>query len=100
MLNSKRFVGQASNQRLLIWSDWRAGLSQFAFVGLPQRLNFVQWMLPPTLYLHHLFDLLLLVLKLVEFVIDAAVSKELLVRSHLPDLAFVHHDNLAGCLNC
>src|ERR1700687_1384812 len=43
--------------------------------------------------------LLILVLQLIELVINPALGQQLLVRSHLADLAFVHHDDLVGPLD-
>src|SRR5271156_538681 len=43
--------------------------------------------------------LLIFVLQLIELVVNAALGQQLLVRSHLADLAFVHHDDLVGALD-
>src|SRR5208337_3003273 len=42
---------------------------------------------------------LVFILQLIELVINPALSQQLLMRSHLADLAFVHHDNLVGALD-
>ena len=44
-------------------------------------------------------DFLLFVLQLVELEVDSAQGKQLLMRTHFPDFAFVHHDDLVGVLN-
>src|ERR1019366_1306004 len=42
---------------------------------------------------------LILILQLVKLVVNPALGQQLLVRSHLADLAFVHHDDLVGALD-
>src|SRR6266853_1619764 len=43
--------------------------------------------------------LLILILQLIQLVVNPALGQQLLVRSHLADLAFVHHDDLVGALD-
>src|SRR5579884_4319926 len=45
-------------------------------------------------------DLLILVLKLIQLVINAVFSEQLLVRAHFAKLRLVHDDDLIGALHC
>src|SRR5580692_4782108 len=44
-------------------------------------------------------NFLVFILQLIELVVNAVLGEQLLVRTHLPNLPFVHHDNLVGALN-
>src|SRR5579863_9531073 len=52
----------------------------------------------PGRYLRAGSDFLIFVLQLIELVVNTTLGQQLLMRTHLADLTFVHHDNLIGAL--
>src|SRR5271163_2683618 len=68
----------------LFWRVWQPALSR---LGLDSFLGVL------------CLDFFFLVLQLIELVVDAAQSQQLLMGSRLAQLCFVHHQNSIGALN-